>query len=630
MLEFMRKSANTIFIKAFLLLLVLSFAVWGIGDIFRGRASEVAVATVGDIPIPVERYRAELTRDAQRMSQLFKREFTPQEAQAMGLGQALVQRMVQETLVTLGAQDLGLYISNAQILDAVRKAPEFKNQSGQFDRNVFMSKLAQAGFSEDRYFNQVRGNMERRQLLAPVESGATPPKGLIDALYVHTYETRTADVIRIEHNTLTNVPQPTDADLVKFHEDNASRFMAPEYRQLAAVILKTADIANTITLTEDDIQAAYDEREAEYLTPEKRKLRQILVNDEAAATQAKALLDAGKSLDDAAAEVGANKAMMDIGQFTSSDAANLSPEISTAVFAVAKGGYTAPLKSPLGWHVIEVADIVPQVVKPLADVRDELAAALKEDQSLNLLYEQSNQLDDLLGGGQTFEEAANALGLQAATVANVDAQGLTPAGTPAQMPYLADVLKQAFSLGEGQDSTMTETDDGKAFFVVRVDGVTAPALRPLDTVKNDVAAAWEAGARADLAAELAKTVTERLKAGGTATDVAQSFGLTASTTTPFNRNGDGLLSGTIPAAMIVDLFSINQGEVTSAPGTGAHTVARVGSVTKAQVNQKDQTYLALQDKVLGDMQTDLLSQFTQALQGKYGVQVHPNVINEAF
>ena len=222
------------------------------------------------------------------------------------------------------------------------------------------------------------------------------------------------------------------------------------------------------------------------------------------------------------------------------------------------------------------------------------------------------------------------MGVKAVTVASVDARGLTPAGTPANMAYMGDVLKQAFTLEDGQDSTMTETDDGKAFFVVRVDSVTPPALRPLDTVKKDVVSAWEAGARAELAAGLAKTVTERMKAGGAAADVARSFGLTASTTTAFNRNGDGLVSGAIPAAMIPDLFAIKQGEVVSAPGTGAHTVARIATVTKAQVDQKDQTYLALQDKLLGDMQTDLLSQFTQALQGKYGVEIHQNVINDAF
>ena len=630
MLEFMRKSAKTIWIKAFLLLLVLSFAVWGIGDIFRGRANEVAVATVGEISIPVERYRAELTRDVERMSLLLQRDFTPQEAQAMGLGRALVERMVQEALVSLSAQDLGLYITDAQILEAVRQAPDFLNASGQFDRNVFMSKLAQAGFTEDRYIQMVRGNMERRQLLAPVESGATPPKSLVDALYVHAYETRTADVIRIEHATLSNIPTPTDAELEKFHADNASLFMAPEYRALTAVVLQVTDIANTIDVSEDDIQGAYDEREAEYLTPEKRKLRQILVSDEDTANKAKALLDGGKSIEAAAAEVGANTAMMNIGEFTSTDAANLSPEISAAVFAAPKGGYTAPLKSPLGWHVIEVQDIVAEVVKPLAEVRDELATALKEDLALNLLYEQSNQLDDLLGGGQTFEEAAASLGVKVETVASVDAQGLTPAGTPANMAYMGDVLKRAFTLEDGQDSTMTETDDGKAFFVVRVNSVTPPALRPLDTVKKDVVSAWEAGARAELAAELAKTVEERMKAGGAAADVARSFGLTASTTTAFNRNGDGLLSGAIPAAMIPDLFAIKQGEVASAPGTGAHTVARIATVTKAQVDQKDQTYLSLQDKLLGDMQTDLLAQFTQALQGKYGVEIHQNVINDAF
>ena len=630
MLEFMRKSANTIFIKAFLGLLILSFAAWGIGDIFRGRAASTAVATVGETDIPVEAFRAEFARELQRMSQIFGQEVTREQGLAMGIGNMLAGRLVQSELINEGAKDIGLLVSDTVVVDEIKRNPEFFNEAGRFDRNIYLNTLSRGGFTEDRYVARVRTNMARQQYLSTIRAGTLAPKGLVSALYAHAAEQRTAEVVRIPHAALKNVPTATASDLSQYHQDNAANFMAPEYRKITAVVLQASTLAKDITVTEDDIQAAYDEREAEYLTPETRKLRQVLVQDEASAQKAKSLLDGGKSIDEAAKEVGASAAMIDIGTFTSADAANLSPDIATAVFALAKGGRTGPLKSPLGWHVFEVTDIAPIVVKPLADVRAELTQAVKIDRALNSVFELSNKLEDLLGGGMTFEEAATALGLNITSIAAADAQGLGTDAKPVAAPYASDVVAAAFKLGDGQDSQLTETGDGNAFFVVRVDGVTAPALRPLDTVMKDVTTAWDSEKRAALANETANTVKQRLEAGETAADVAKALGFSAATTQPFTRDGKGLAQVSLPANVIDTLFGLKAGEVTSAPGTGAHTVARLATVTPAAMDKNNAIYSAAENKTLTDMQNDLLSQMSAALQGTYGVSINQKALNEAY
>jgi len=630
MLDFMRKSANTIFIKAFLGLLILSFAAWGIGDIFRGRAANTAVATVGETEIPTAAFRGEFARELQRMSQIFGQEITREQGQAMGIGNLLVGRLVQSALINENARDIGLMITDTQILDEIKRTPEFFNDAGRFDRNIFINILSRNGFTEDSYVARVRENMARQQYLGPIREGALAPKPLVAALYAHAAEQRTADVIRIDHANLLNVKMATEAELMQFHADNAAKFMAPEYRTLTAIVLQGSTIAEGITVSEEDIQAAYDEREADYLTPETRKLRQVMTNDEASAKKAKALLDSGKSLQEVATEVGANPAMIEIGDFTTADAANLSADIATALFSLPKGGHSEALQSPLGWHVFEVVDIAPSVVKPLSEVHDELANAVKMDRALTSLYDLSNKAEDLLGGGMTFEEAANALGVTATHIAAVDAQGFGEDGKAIETPYLTDVVKQGFQLNEGQDSQMSETADGNAFVVVRVDTVKAPALRPLDSVKKAVAQAWDAKKRADIAAGLAKAAQDRLQAGEDANAVAQSIGFKATVTTPFTRDGKGLEQNALPAKVIESLFALKTGQATSAEGTGAHTVARLSAVTPATPDDGSVIYRAVRDKALTDMQTDLLAQLSNALEGAYGVTINQKALNDAY
>lgn len=630
MLEFLRKSVKSIFVKAFLGLLILSFAAWGIGDIFRGRAASESLATVGQTEIPIEAFRAEFRRELDRMSQLFGQDITQQQALAMGLGNMLASRLVQSQLINEGARDIGLFVPDTVVVDEIRRTPNFFNDTGLFDRNVYINTLTRSGYTEDRYVAEVRTNMARQQYLSPISQGALAPKGLVDALYAHAKELRSADVVRIAYAGLKNVPAPTQAELAQYHQDNAANFMAPEYRSLTAVVLRADAIAETVTVSEADVQAAYDEREAEYLTPETRKLRQILVQDEAAALNAKSLLDSGRSLDDVAREVGANPAMVDIGDFTSATAANLSADISTAVFALAKGAHTQPLQSPLGWHVIQVSDITPVVVKPLADVRTELTQAVKLDRAYDSLFDLSNRMEDLLGGGMTFEEAARELGIELTVLPAVDAQALTPGGQPALAPHAADIVREGFQLGDGQDSTLVEAEDGTAFFVVRVDGVTPPALRPLDTVMQELTQAWDRDKRAQMAAELANTVKSRLEAGEAANAVAASLDLTAAATQLFTRDGDGLAQISLPANVITDLFALRQGQVISSPGTGAHTVAKLTEIATVLPDPGNPVYAQVAEQTAETMQNDLLAQLSAALEGTYGVSLNRNAMAQAL
>lgn len=630
MLEFMRKSANTIFIKLLLGLLILSFAAWGIGDIFSGRAANTSVASVGKTDISVEQYRAEFTRELQRMSEMFGQEISREQAQAMGVGNLLVSRLAQSALINEGAKSLGIYVSDQQILDEIHKTPEFFNEAGRFDRNIFISTLSRSGFNENSYVARVRQNIARQQFLSPIRDGVLAPKGLVDALYSFAAEQRRADVIRIDHASLLNVKTPSAEDLAKFHTENAANFMAPEYRKLTAIVLEASTLADTITLSDAELQAAYDEREGEFLTPEKRVLRQVLVQDEVTATKAKALLDGGKSMTEVAAEVGANPAMVDIGAFTTSDASNLSPDIASAVFALPKGGRSGVLQSPLGWHVFEVVEIQPTVVRALADVRDELTQKAKIERALTALYELSNQVEDKLGGGMTYEEAAASVGLHALHIDALDAQGLGPDGKPVDAPYGPDLAREAFKLTDGQDSQMTEVGDGKAFVVVRLDGVTAPALRPLDTVMKEVSEAWSNQQRSQMAAGLAQVAKDRMTAGESAADVAAAIGFSATTTQPFTREGKGLQNNALPANLIRELFTLSSGGVASAPGTGAHTVARLTDIIQANPNVESAEYKAVADQARGDLQGDLLSQLAFALEGVYDVTINHNAIADAF
>lgn len=629
MLDYLRRSASSVVAKAMLLLLILSFAAWGIGDIFSSRSSNAALATVGKTEIGMERFRSEFSRELQRVGQILGQPITREQAMAMGVDNMLLQRLINSQVMQEGAKDMGLLPSDNVVLSEIRTNDEFYNEAGQFDRRVFTDVLSRAGLSEDMYVARVREAVARQQFLSPIADGAQAPNVLVNTLYKRVAETRVLDVVRITHAKVTGIAAPTDDQLMAYHTDHAQNYMAPEFRTMTALVLSAADMAKGIEVSPQELAAGYEERAAEFTTPEIRTLSQILVKEEAAAKQAAELLDAGKSLAEVIATVGANPARSKLGVFTRADAAALSAEIADAAFTPAKGGHSAPVKSPLGWHVLVVDEVTPGDVRTLEDVKEMLIGELRAERALTNLFETSNQLEDLLGGGQSLEEAATALGINLVKLSDVDANGVASAdGKPVEAPYAAELLAKGFELSAGSESQMVETQDNKAFFVVRADTVTAPALRPLDSVKTLVAAQWMQDQQATKAALIAEDVKARLAAGEAATVVAQSLGFDAFTTEPFNRVGTGLEQGALPATLIEATFGLNPNDVTLAQGTGAHTVARLKSVAEAAIDPTNAMYKAIHDQALQGIQSDLAAQLSVALQERFPVTVNQAALQE--
>lgn len=626
MLNLMRRSAKSVVMKALLGLLILSFAAWGIGDIFRGRSGGDVVAQVGDTDITKQQFEAEFATELDTLRQRFGPQFSREQARMMGLDGIVLERLVNMQLFQNGAVDMGLMVSDAVIAADIKTTEAFFNTQGQFDRQVYNAVLSRSGLTEDRYVQSLRFGLVREQFLSPIANGTVAPAPLVDALYKRLSETRVLDAVRITHADVGGIDAPTDADLEAFHTDNAARFMAPEYRQLTAVALRLEDVAGTIAVSDAELQAAYDERVAEFSTPESRTLKQILVKTEDDAKRAADLLDQGKTLEEAAGDVGASLAMANLGDFTRADAQALSTAIADAAFATPVGGHSQPVKSPLGWHVLVVEAVNAGSVKPLSAVREDLLKGLREDRALNALFGLSNDLDDQLAGGATLEEAAQALNLKLTRIEAVDRSGMTPGGQPAVLPFAADIVATGFTVEEGKDSLMTETQDGQGFFVVRVDGVSPAAVKPLADVREQAQALWMQDQRAQKAAELVQDAEQRMNAGEDAAAVAQAVGGQAFTTEPFNRLGAGLEQGALPATLIQKAFTLDVGQAASAQGTDAHTVARLKAVGASTLDRGDDLYQQIADQTRSQLQGDLLQQLSAALQVKHPVQVNPRAL----
>ncbi|MGI9486844.1 MAG: SurA N-terminal domain-containing protein [Geminicoccaceae bacterium] len=618
MLTALRKQAKSWVVKALLLLLVMSFAIWGIGDIFYGNPAEETVASVGSSDISGGELNEAFSRSLNNLQRQFGGQLTREQAIGLGVLRQTLQEQISQRLVDLEAAEMGVSVDDDTLRRLITENPNFQS-SGRFDRLRFNQLLRASGLSEDGYLEAYRQDLARNALTSSVAVGATVPEVQIDAIYRYRNEERRGRYLKIADADITDIDAPDDAALDAIYKDNEQQFTAPEYRTITFVTLEPEDLLEEVEVAEEDIQAAYDDRSAQYITPEKREIEQLLAPDEASAEKASALIEEGKSFDEVAGELD-GVSVTDLGTVTE---AGMPAGIGGEAFAVNEGEVTDPVKSPFGLHLFKVRTVTPEEVTPLEDVRGELRKELALIETEDRLPSLATQLDDELAAGSAVPEAADAVGLSAMSVEMVDRQGRDQSGElVASLEGWSALMQTAFDAPKDEPSLLEETDDG-AYYVLQVDDIVDPRLKDMDEVRDEVVALHEEQQRREGAKAKAEDIRTKLQEAASIETIADDTSLTIEVIEPLTRAADGADSG-VNRAAIEALFRTDAGAVAdqvieTEDGVLVIAVDEILEKTGSDdAEARDQLKAELERQV----RADLLDQFGRALQDAYPIEIN--------
>ncbi|MEI7608456.1 MAG: SurA N-terminal domain-containing protein [Rhodospirillaceae bacterium] len=624
MLQLIRGTVGTWIVKGLFVLLIASFAIWGIGDIFRGRGPASSIAEIGPTKIAASELDQEVRKQINRLRPMFGGQFDLEQAKQMGLIGQTLDQMIQRALLDLAARDAGLNAGDELVRRRIQSIPGFRTPQGQFDPELLRRALAANSLSEGVLIGMIREETGRGLVMGAISAGAAAPAPLVDALYRFRQEKRVAETITLANDKMPEPATPDAAELTKYHEDKAVRFTAPEYRTLTVGLLTVDELAKTIEPTEDEIKAAFDARADEFQTGERRSFVQVLVDGE---DKARAMAEKARALKgdlEAAAKAEGVEASS-IGPAAESEV----PEIGASVFALEAGIVPDPFKSDLGWHVVKVTKVEPAKTRTLADVRDQVVEQLRKDRAADAMPRFVNKVEDALAGGATLEEAAAKLRFPLLKVASSDSDGNAADGSKVKdVADLPAVLTAAFALTQGNRSPVTEGTDNNSF-VVRVDAIAPSHLKPLAEVRDQVIAAWKGEQRAKAAAAKAEEIENQLKAGGTPESVARAAGAVASVTEPLTRTpSTGTTS--LPPALLHSLFTLAPGGTARAPAADGQVVVRLKDIVPADPAAAAGAVKGLAESERKAVAEDLLTQFTDGLRLAYPVRINNEYIRTMF
>ena len=319
MLNALRRQAGSWVVKALLLLLVVSFAVWGIGDVFFGSPPNPTVAKVGSSEIAASELSDAFNRSLNALQGRLGGNIDREQAIQLGMMQQALQELIARRLIDLRARDMGLTVADDTLRSLITEDPLFQT-GGQFDRARFEQLLAANGMTEQSYLASLRQDLVRSTLTGGLTGPVAAPEALVDALYRYRNEERRGHLVRVTTDSITDLPEPSEEELAAYLEAHEQEFTTPQYRTLTFVTLTPEDLLDEVAIADGAIEAEYQARMASYRTPERRTVAQLLAPDQATIDKAAEQVEGGASFAEVAEQLAGEGVTADqLGAVTRSD-----------------------------------------------------------------------------------------------------------------------------------------------------------------------------------------------------------------------------------------------------------------------------------------------------------------------
>lgn len=598
-------------------LIILSFAIWGIGDIFRGFGAN-KLAEVGRQEISTEAFRAAYQTELQRLQRQARRAITNEQARQFGIDRQVLSRMIGDAVLDQETHALGLAISDAEIGKEIMDDPTFKGPSGQFDRARFDELLRDNGFSESGFVREQRGVYLRQELVGAMTNGLGLPKAMLDAIHRFQGEARAIDYFLLPASAVGEIAAPPEDELRKFFDERRQAYSTPELRTLVILTLTPEAVAKPGLVSDEDARKRYEEIKGEkFGAPEKRRVDQLFFPDETAAKAARDKLDAGASFEEVATSAGATPKDFSLGQVTR--AQMVDPAAAEVAFQLPDGAVSAPVKTAFGYVLLGVSEITPSTAKPFEEVKDEVKRDVAVARAKDELGRLHDAIEDQRASGHSLAEAAKAVGLEAKTTDPLDAAGKDQAGAPvgAGIVNAPALLKAAFASDVGVDNeTLSLPQGGYQWFeVAKIDRAREKSF---EEARAQVEKDWRDRETAKRMGEKAADLTKRLDGGAPIAALAAESGAALKRAEGVTRGG----GADFPQPAVAQVFNVRVGGAGAAELDDGRLVFKVAGSSAPPVDYAEPSLTSIADQVKRSYLDDLMGEYLAAAQTKLGVKVN--------
>ncbi|EEE38118.1 hypothetical protein RKLH11_1959 [Rhodobacteraceae bacterium KLH11] len=543
------------------------------------------VAQVGDESVSVDAYFRELQREIRAVEAQTGQAMQIAQAHDLGLDQLALSRLIALAALDNEVAQLGISIGDENLQNEIVQIPAFQGVNGTFDREAYRFQLEQVGMTDAEFESDLRKESARTIVQGAVIGGVEMPLALTEALANYVLARRSFTLATLSAEALeTPVPQPTDAQIQAFYDENTDRFTLPRTKRLTYAILSPEMLLDAVEIDEDALRRLYDQRAGQYLQPERRLVERLPYPSEEAATEALAQLEVGGAdFEQLVRDRQLELSDVDLGDVTREDLG----DAADTVFAAGIDDVVGPLPTVFGPALFRINGTLAENNVSFEEARPELREELAADRARRLIEAQAEDINDMLAGGATLEDLAADTEMELGTIDWTQQSG---DGVAAYDGFRA----AAVAVQEGDFPEIGFLEDG-SIFALRLNQVLEPRPEPLDSARARVAEAWMQVETARALQNQADAILTQLATDGDFTATGLPFRVeNALTRTAFLDD--------VPVDFMAQVFELEPGELRVIPGNGNALIVRLDEeLPPAETDEQRQ------------MQDALAAQMNQAL-----------------
>ena len=528
MLNTLRKSVAGPFVKLLIGILILSFAVWGIQDIFGNYKNSVAMEIDGN-EISLDELVNEYNYQLSTISSQLNKQISFDESMALGIDKIAIENLIRKMILQIELNKYGINIPEEFIAQKIVNDDAFKSE-GVFNKARYTQLLSFSGYTEESFLISELNANKQNQLYSLIANKNYIPNTLLDIINDYNSTEKVINYIEIPKNNIS-VKTPSERELIEFYDKFQNGYRKSETRDFDALILNADSLKNNISVSQTEIQNYYNENIDSFKVEETRDVYQFFFDDLITAEE---FLAESKSV--------SFEILLDSYNFSKSDdyLGNirkddiLDSDLAQIAFNIDAKSFSNPIDGLLGLSIVYIDEIYEGSTPPLNDLASTIEEELKLEAALNLIDDVFFSIEDDLLSGMNIQEVADKNKISITNFTKIDINGKDFDNNDIDVLQNDELLQKLFNSEIGDFIEVVETED--SYIWIKLNAVNEPFIRSFKDVRGLVTTDMIKQRLDKKEKEIIEEIEDALINNNLSRETSESLNIEIKKSEPFSRN----------------------------------------------------------------------------------------------
>ncbi len=470
--------------KLLIILIALSFAIWGIGDIFTPNNNNPTIAKVGNSKIKLNEFQLDYQLIIDRIRQTSQEPITEDFLKALGIHRNVLDGLISKKYINLLSKNLDINIADNYVKKAIINNPIFYDQLGVFNKDYFDYYLNRNNLKEKDIYNITKDALSNDLLIQSISYSEFLPDSVSKSILNKRDIARKSEIYIVDTSSMIMPDKNyTNETILKKYNAVKNNFLIPETRNIKIITFNYSTYEGDEKVTNKELKKFYEENIQIYENEETRNMYMAQFKEEKEIKKFLEFFNKDKNFFNALKQFKISKEKSFFEKLTYSD---LDPRSSDMIFNLQEGEVSEILKTSFGYKIFYLEKINKKTIRSFEDSKNSITQDLLKEKTNEKIYNQANVFYEKFLQSRNFSQSLDALQTK---VIEINKLGLNDIERNDQLKKLklnnTELSKVIFNLKTNDISEIIE-DEYNNLHYIYLDSINSSTVKSLKAVETDV------------------------------------------------------------------------------------------------------------------------------------------------